>query len=87
MATLKSFSEISNMNQVERIVYLVNYFSNSPFMFTSNQVLSKAILGNQDAEVQSFTPAFIMSELAAKGFLGGGLDDTLITIINFNPYA
>jgi len=86
MATLKSFSEISNMNQVERIIYLVNHFGSDSYMFTAREVLAKAILGNQDAEVQSFTPALTMSELAAKGFLGGGLDDTLITIINFNPY-
>lgn len=74
---MKSLAELQTMSKEERFAIIFNFVTTSLKNETVVDIMKKAIGGIQDSEVLSFSPALIVSELAAKGYLGKGQDECL----------
>lgn len=75
---MKTLRELQSATQQERFQEIFNWVTTSIENKVVLEMVKKALYGHpQDCTIPEI---FIISELACKGYLGGGLDEALITL-------
>ena len=74
---MKTVQELQNSNKEVIFFELYNFVTTEIKNDTVLDIIKTALLGIQTEEVLKYQPAFIISELCAKGYLNTALSDTL----------
>ena len=74
---MRTLKELQNATKEVMFFELYNFVTTGIKNDVALDVVKTALLGVQTEEVLKFTEAFIISELAAKGYLNTALSDTL----------
>jgi hypothetical protein len=78
MTTLEA---LQNMTSLERFQIILNYATTELKNNVVKDIFKKALKGNQDNEVLNFEPAFIVSELACKGYIPMNQEETISSFL------
>jgi hypothetical protein len=81
--TFKSYNELAGMNKQERFFCIFSFVTTQIKNEAIAEIIKSALMGRCDENIKSFAPAFTISELAAKGFIGSKSADCLIDMIRF----
>jgi hypothetical protein len=77
---MKTYNELAKMTPAERFQTIFVFVTTELKNDTVKDICKKALKGHQDSEVLSFQPAFILSELAVKGFIPAHQEQTLCSM-------
>ena len=74
---MKTLKELQNSNKEVIFFELYNFVTTEIKNDAVLDIIKTALLGVQSDDVINYQPAFIISELCAKGYLNTALSDTL----------
>ena len=78
---MTTLSALQNMTSLERFQIILNYATTELKNNVVKDIFKKALKGHQDNEVLNFEPAFIVSELACKGYLPMNQEQTISSFL------
>jgi len=78
---MTTLAALQNMTSLERFQTILNYATTELKNNVVKDIFKKALKGNQDNEVLNFKPAFIVSELACKGYIPMNQEETISSFL------